>query len=386
MSIKIVHFHNGKEGGVFSVIKNLINFQQSYSIENHIIYVINIDELNDFKIPVLPNAKSQKVFYYSSQFNFYYTCKQLAKLVPNDQAIIIAHDWLELGMVSNLGLNNPVIQILHGDFDYYYELSIKHHLNVDFILCVSSVISENLNKILKSDKVIDWRFPIPDMEKNKILFDTLNIAYFVGDLKEERKNYSILPKIDFILSERKIKVNWLIAGGGLKESENRLLWNQSIDNRMEFYGFLDDIQINELLKKCNAMILPSFKEGLPVSVVEAMKRGVVPFISFWDGAVEGLVIEGETGFYADPLSAEDFADKIEFFIKNKELRNKMCSNAKRRADQIFNPVNSVEVFENIALSLKPSKGIKFKAYGSRLDNEFIPNFMVSLLRKLKRNV
>jgi glycosyltransferase involved in cell wall biosynthesis len=140
-----------------------------------------------------------------------------------------------------------------------------------------------------------------------------------------------------------------------------------------------------MLKNCNAMILPSFKEGLPVSVVEAMKRGIVPFVSFWDGAVECLVIEGETGFYADPSNAEDFANKIGIFFKNSALRNKMSLNAKRKADGIFNLDKSVNEFENLTLKIKSKKGVKFKTYGSRLDNEFIPNILVKFLRKIKNH-
>jgi glycosyltransferase involved in cell wall biosynthesis len=381
--VSIFHFHNGKEGGVFSVLKNLLKFQQHEKIEHHIIYTINIAETKNFNPPEIQNAVSQNVFYYSLNWNFYFTCKKLAKILPNENAIIIANDWIELGMVSNLGLKNPVIQILHGDYNYYYDLASKHNENIDFMMCVSPVIDKKSRLILNPKKVIDWRFPI---KKSSVLNEPqsgIQMAFFVGDLRDSNKNAQLLPKIDALLCEKNIQINWHIAGGKISQTDINELWNDSGRDRVKYYGFLNENQIHDFMSQCNTMILPSFKEGFPVSVVEAMKRGIVPFVSYWDGAVEGLVIEGETGFYAEPSSAVDFANKIEFIFKDKELRNKMSANAKSKADEIFDPVKSVNQFENLTSKLKPRKGMKFKAYGSLLDNELLPNKMVTFLRKLK---
>ena len=112
-NIKIFHFHNGTGGGVLSVIRNLIAFQQNADIESHVIFTINTDEIKNFKMPLLKGVESSQVFYYNSQWNFYHTTRQLAKLLIDRDCILIAHDWLELGMVSNLGLNNPVVHVLH---------------------------------------------------------------------------------------------------------------------------------------------------------------------------------------------------------------------------------------------------------------------------------
>ena len=80
--VKVFHFHNGREGGVFSVIRNLITNQQSSNIENYIIYTIRNDELPGFRPPELKNVVSQTVFRYSGNWNFYYTCRKLANFLP----------------------------------------------------------------------------------------------------------------------------------------------------------------------------------------------------------------------------------------------------------------------------------------------------------------
>lgn len=375
---KIYHFHNGKEGGVFSVIKNIIKFSQC---DNHVIYTLKNEQSKDFVIPKIDNVKTQTVFEYSEHWNYYYTFSLLAKHLPDEKAIIIAHDWLELGMVSNLGLRNPVVYILHGDFDYYYNLANLHKRNIDYILGVSPVISRRLKQIISTKKIIDWRFPISPKEVTINKSDNPNMAFFVGDLTDVRKNYELLPKIELLLAERNIKINWIIAGGGLTDHQNSLLWDSKAQSRVFFKGFLNENQINEMLNECQAMILPSKQEGLPVSVVEAMKKGIVPFVSYWDGAVEDIVIEGVTGFYSNPENETEFADKIDYFFRNKELQKKMSNHAKLKADEVFDSVLSINEFDNLMADLKPRNGVRFKAYGSRLDHELIPNILVSFLRK-----
>jgi glycosyltransferase involved in cell wall biosynthesis len=217
---------------------------------------------------------------------------------------------------------------------------------------------------------------------NNLKQDKFCIAYFVGDLKSDNKNYKILPLIDKLLIERGVEVDWLIAGDGFTLEENYLFWPVSARNRVEFWGFLDESRINDFLSKSHAMILPSKNEGLPVSVVEAMKRGVVPFIPFWDGAVIELVKDRMTGFYIDDITPENFANEIFAYYWDVDSRKVIPQAAKLQADTIFNPIQSVLQFESEIVKLRPKTISKYKSYGSRLDNMYIPNFIVKALRSI----
>ncbi len=378
---KVYHFHNGKPGGVFSVIDNILYHKKSPLIDYYVIYTINKEDSEDFKVPELTNVVDQKVFYYSSKWNFYYTVKKLSRLIKDEFSILVAHDWLELGMISNLGLSNPVVHLIHGDYSYYYELVRKHCVNVDSYFCISSPIYKNVKYKLGMKSVYNWRFPVKNVLKNKIHVDSFAIGFFVGDLTSVNKNYRLLPLIDKLLSDQGIYVNWRIAGGGMSIEENISFWGNSI-NRVRFYGLLGSDELNEFLAGCNAMILPSEREGLPLSVVEAMKRGIIPFVSYWNGSLDDLVIDGVTGFYAEWNNASLFASKIQNFYENNELRLKMPDETKNSADRIFDPTISTQVFEECLINLNPRSKIKFKAYGSRLDNYYMPNLLVSWLRSL----
>jgi glycosyltransferase involved in cell wall biosynthesis len=372
--IKIYHFHNGSGGGVLSVIKNLLKFSSNESIENHIIHAVNKKLYPQYKIEPIEGAVSQQLYFYSPNNNFYFTCKQLAKLLPNNKAIIVAHDWVELGMASNLGLQNPVVQILHGDFDYYYDLSKKNEKIIDAFICISPKIYKSLHEKLpfRSNDIFNLKFPVPRVNKKNCVNDVLQLIYFVRDLKEPRKRFDIVIEIARKLSIRNQNYFFTIAGGGISEKEFFEIWPTDMKDFVKYYSTLSNNQIIEMLPKHDIFLLPSESEGFPVSLVEAMKAGIVPLITNWDGAVDELISSAETGFYFDIGDANDYVDCI--IISN---------NASLKANTLFDPAKNVLSFENIYINISnQKKGIKspLKVYGSRLDELYIPNVITKMFR------
>ena len=382
--IKVYHFHNGSGGGVLTVIKNLLKYNAGTQIENHVIYIINKKLIPHFSLPQLSGATSEQVFYYSPRWNFYYTCNRLAKLLPDDKSVIAAHDWLELGMVSNLGLRNPVVHFVHGDYEYYYNLSTKHEQSTDQFICISPVIYNKLCKIILHRKTdIQYcRFPVPGIEALKKENEILKIFYCVKDITDERKQFKILPLINEKLKAGGLTVNWTIVGDGMYSEQLKTLMNQH-----SFISYSSSIPNDEVIKLLNGQhlfILPSLEEGFPVSAVEAMKAGVVPLITDWNGATVELIIQNETAYYFKPGDAEGYADTILLLNADRKLLDKLSANAVKKANELFDPFRNTKNIEEVIIKAYHSvKKQKFscKVYGSRLDKKWIPNFVVSSIRR-----
>ena len=293
--LKIYHFHNGTGGGVFSVIKNLLRFSDSSFIENHVIYGVNKEDLPNFIIEPIEGAVSQQVYYYTATNNFFYTCRQLANLLPDDKAIIVAHDWLELGMMSNLGLQNPVVHFLHGDYDYYYQLAQKNQPAINAFICIAHTIAENLKKNipLRKNDIFYQRFPVASV--SPIDFDKKagNNIIFIGRLTDS-KGFNLLPAIARELKAENIHLHWHIAGDDAAIPTSGKNWGDGIS--VTFHGNISYQCVMDLLKEMKFLILPSLAEGMPVTIVEAMKAGVIPLVNNIAGGIQELVIDGETGF------------------------------------------------------------------------------------------
>ena len=371
---------------MLSVLRNLINFSKSELLENHVIYTINKDLVSDYHTEKLDGAISEQVFYYSPKWNFYHTCKRLSKLIKDEQAVLITNDWLELGMISHLGLQNPVVSILHGDFDYYYDLAKSHSNGIDKFICISPSIAQKLNTILPDRKndITYKRFPVPEINFSAKENKVLRCIYYVRELKEERKQLTLLPEINQHLIVNKVNVFWTIAGGGLTNKEFEELWGKSRCGNVDFKGRLSNEAIIDELSANDIYILPSLLEGFPVALVEAMKAGVVPIITNWGGAVTELVIHNETGFYCNIKDAVGYAETIMQLNSNRKRLSQLSINAAEKAGVLFNPFSNTKEFENIFLAVFEKKRLKkkqVKVYGSRMDQPWIPNWITIAVRK-----
>jgi len=383
LPLKIFHFHNGSGGGVLSVIRNLLAFRQSSIVENHVIYTINKEEIPVYSIHNLEGATSERVFYYSSKWNFYHTCRQLALLLPDSKSVIVAHDWMELGMISNLGLSNPTVQFLHGDYDYYYRLAILHEDSIDQYICVADRIAEQLKLKMQGNiyAVHYLRFPVPKVPLLQLKDADFHIV-FAGRC-EKSKGYDLLPVINKILEIDVQYVHWHIAGPGSDSEENQKIW---MAPNVTFYGNLEQPELQMLLCKAHVFILPSLREGMPVSVVEAMKAGAIPVVNDLKGGLQEIIIDGVTGFLINNNEPSMFAKRLSLLINNENFRQKMAAAAASFANDYFSPEKNTLLIEEIFIN--SSKNVKMKKskkiYGSRLDYPIIPNSMTYCFRSLTR--
>ena len=379
MPVKIIHFHNGSGGGVFSVIKNLLQFSQHNEIENHVIYIINKEQTPLFVKPLLEGAASQQVFYYSPKWNFYYTCKRLAALLADEKAVIVAHDWLELGMVSNLGLENPVVQVVHGDYDYYYELVQKHEHAVDAVICISKSIYRKV-KTIYAGTVLFQYVPVPPIKfKSRLYKDPVTLV-FAGRC-EKSKGYELLPQIEQNLRIHNIRGKWIIAGSGSLEKGNQMIWPSG--TQITFAGELPQAELYKLLQAADFFILPSLAEGVPISIVEAMKAGAVPLVNKGAGSSDEIISHAETGFLVENNEPSKYADFIYSVIKDKDAMALISRNAAEYSNYLFDPYKNTSVYEQYfmnAAAVKRKKR-KVKVYGSRLDQSYLPNWFVSRIRE-----
>lgn len=377
--IDIVHFHNGKAGGVWSVIKNLISFSRNPVIKHHVIIYHVRNEKISCNPQELPDHVNLNYLTYETADNFNYTCKALAELVPNNKSVIIAHDWLELGMCSHLGLANPLVYYMHGDYDYYYSLFEKHKEVIDETITVSNSMKEKLvgRFPIFRDHINYIRFPVPPAASVKS--KRRKSIVFVGRLEEGKGFDLVLMIADMLKPDREIE--WHIVGESTRD------WRSELPEGSNFtmYGSLPNEKVGELLSEMEILLLPSTHEGMPIAVIEAMKSGVVPLVSDIPGGIQELIVDGKTGFKLDRRQLNEWCAKVKLLQSRGDLMALMSSSAREVASQMFEPVKNVKLFEDylaiLAKRTPQQNKVKKAVYGSRLDKPWIPNSIVRLIRK-----
>lgn len=129
----------------------------------------------------------------------------------------------------------------------------------------------------------------------------------VGELSERKNQIVVLKALDKIKrSQPKIgnKLKYILVGKGSKEEEYReFIETYALDESVQLLGFRSDIP--ELLRASDLFVFPSYQEGLPVALMEAMSSGISVICS---------KIRGNTDLISDGLFDPKNVDEIEKLV------------------------------------------------------------------------
>ena len=127
----------------------------------------------------------------------------------------------------------------------------------------------------------------------------------VGELNDNKNHQAILRAFAELNRE---DIHYCIAGKGPSGQALQSLARQlGVADRFHLLGFRSDVA--ELYKAADIFCFPSLREGLPVSVIEAMASGLPVVAAINRGTVE-LVEEGKNGFLCDYTDISGFAQNI----------------------------------------------------------------------------
>jgi len=381
--IDVYHFLNGHFGGIYHVVKNLVLYTRNIHIRNHVVYVIEKERFPEWTIKDIGGECNEMVFTYSCYENINHVFSRLARKIPGT-AVLVAHDWFELAMVSHLGLPNPLVYMLHGNYDYYFNLFQYHRNHIDKTLCISE---QSYRKILENYVGITschyFRFPVKDFTYKQKSFDKLAILVIAENLKDPNKGVDIIRDIDRMLQSLDIPVKWHFVGHGFS-GKDLLTWWNSLVNIPECHGYLTHEELAEVHKQTNVFLLPSQNEGVPVSLIESMKSGLIPVVANWSDNVGDFVIHGKTGYVLNDSSALAYTNALSEIYSLKFKSHQLSLDASSLAETLFDPYKQVDEFECHLMKIAGLKERQKRlVYGSRLDHVSIPNAVTIILRRIK---
>lgn len=157
-----------------------------------------------------------------------------------------------------------------------------------------------------------------DFKEDKI--KVLHIGRF-----EEQKNHKMLINALSILIKKYPNLEISLVGTGPLEKEIKELINKSsLKNNFKLLGQIPNSF--DIMNKSDIFVLPSKWEGMPITLIEAMATGM-PIVATKVGGVPDMICDNENGLLCE-LSEEDFLNKLEQLIINKEFREKLGKQAK----------------------------------------------------------
>ncbi|MFT8274962.1 glycosyltransferase family 4 protein [Kerstersia gyiorum] len=180
------------------------------------------------------------------------------------------------------------------------------------------------NKILNGSGVDIQQFPLTPLQTNNIAF--LMIARLLGDkgvreyIEAARSIKSKHPEVEFHL------VGWIDQNPDAISQIELDSWIS--EGLIQFWGKLQDVR--PAIAASSVYVLPSYREGTPRTVLEAMAMGRAIITTNAPGCKE-TVIDGENGFLVPIKSASALASAMEKLIETPHLIKRMAIRSRELA-------------------------------------------------------
>lgn len=174
-------------------------------------------------------------------------------------------------------------------------------------------------------KQFPWSGPRGDKANPAVLF--------MGRVGDRKGIFDLIEAWPTVLA-RVPSARLRVGGDGDLEKLRSRLQELGIADSVEVLGWVSGSARLDAYAEADVYCLPSYAEGLPVSVLEAMASGLAVVGTDVDGFPDAIV-EGDTGFMTKPGACADIADRLATLLGDADLRDKMGSAGRRRVEEVF---------------------------------------------------
>jgi glycosyltransferase involved in cell wall biosynthesis len=269
----------------------------------------------------------------------------------------------------------PTILHLHGsDFDRFYDASsAPGRAAIGYFLeqaaCVA-VPSQRLAAWVRSaapharTRVLPHPVPIPALQDAP----RPRLVVFLGKLEAYKGIFELLEAVARLRASVP-DVRLVCAGDGKRVAVARYAERLGIADAVKFTGWVGPSGKRALLESAAAFALPSYAEGMPVSLLEAMAAGV-PVVASPVGGVPEVVVDGVSGFLCAPGDVSTLQRLLGRLLTDGALAAKIGAAGRETARLRFAPERALprleELYADIGLqalseSARPVEGELRKA-------------------------
>ena len=223
--------------------------------------------------------------------------------------------------------------ILHmhaADFVEYYETSANKERIVEGIKACDRLIvlspqwrdffvkiGIDGNKIIILNNIVTPPTEKILAERKKLSKDRKPIArfLFLGWLGKRKGIWDLLDVL--VAHHDELKGHFLLRFGGneFEDEVKKLIVENHLEDVAQFEGWVNGNKKDQLLEWANCFILPSYNEGLPISILEAMSYGM-PVVSTPVGGITEVVKDCINVVIVEPGNKEQIWEAIKYYVDN----------------------------------------------------------------------
>ena len=172
----------------------------------------------------------------------------------------------------------------------------------------------------------------------------------LGRIGERKGSYDLLNAVARIRDRLPRDTELWLCGDGETEKAKQLAAELGIENMVAHVGWISGDELGACLKDAAIHVLPSYREGLPMSILETMGMGI-PNISTPIASIPEVIRDGDTGFLVEPGDIEGLQAAILKLLSDEKLRQVISQRSYELIREEFSLEASVtkleKIYENI---------------------------------------
>lgn len=173
------------------------------------------------------------------------------------------------------------------------------------------------------------------------------IFLFMGWMEEKKGIFDLVKAIKSIDGDLPSNVEFYFAGNG--SEFNRMVTeinSSNLGHRIKMLGWVRGNEKTELLSRSSVVILPSYVEGYPNVLIEAMAAGNA-VIGSTVGGIPDLLCNGTVGIIVKEGNVPELASAILRYSKDRSFLRRMAVEGKNRVNALNDVRSAVESFKEI---------------------------------------
>lgn len=226
-------------------------------------------------------------------------------------------------------LHGAKFHVFYNNGSKAYRKCVRHLLaTATQVVCLSSYWEKFLTSHFKLKAVSIIRNPIAissDRSEHVAANNHLSLL-FLGKIGDNKGIFDLLAVIARNRHRYRHHLTLKIGGNGEVERLEKFIAEHELAEIVEYAGWVQGPSKHHLLNTCDVLMLPSYHEGLPIAILEAMSYSK-PVISTTVGGIPEIVKNGINGFLTLPGDQHALEKYIDQLFHNTTLRQQMGKNS-----------------------------------------------------------
>ncbi|WP_261844972.1 glycosyltransferase family 4 protein [Aliamphritea ceti] len=249
-----------------------------------------------------------------------------------------------------------IFHLHSGEFINFYtnqSVAVKNRIrvfleNVDLVIALTPYWKEKINYISTEINVKVLFNPVDKQTQSASRIN--NQLIFLGRLRKEKGIFELLEACKILL-QAELQYNLILAGDGdlkIIEDECERL---GISQNVSIVGWVEGKEKYKYLLSSDVFVLPSYFEGLPIGILEAMINNVA-VVATNVGGIPDIIDDGQDGVLVEPRDVNALVLALKKVLTNDSLKERLRVKASIKANDSFNSKSIISTLKSYYTQLQ----------------------------------